>query len=133
MIHGVGLGSRRECLHRSKCIFSVIYRFELRPDQEIVYQACWDKITDYFIEHCGAVGSCLHKGEGGLWVAYSRWPDKATRDAAWPSDGKPNQAFPENIREAIQTIQKFKVKNYDLQQYDEITMDLILDKLTTNH
>jgi hypothetical protein len=62
-------------------MFAVIYKFKLKADQEELYQYHWHKIAKFFISHCGAIGSCLHKGDGGLWIAYSRWSDKGTRDA----------------------------------------------------
>ena len=54
-------------------MFAVIYRFKLKPHQESIYKECWDKIVKYFVESRGAIGSCLHKGEDGLWVVYLRW------------------------------------------------------------
>lgn len=110
-------------------MFAVVYRFRLKPHQEMVYQECWNKIVDYFIEKRGAIGSCLHKGEDELWVAYSRWPDKATRDAAWPGDDEPNEALPNIIKEAIQTMQAIKAENQDVEQYDEICLEVVTDKL----
>ena len=62
-------------------MFAVIYRFILKPEQEASCRQQWNKVANYFIERRGALGSCLHKGEDNLWLAYSRWPDKATRDA----------------------------------------------------
>ena len=86
-------------------MFAVIYRFKLKPHQEKSYQQYWNIIAHYFIEQRGAIGSCLHKGEDSLWVAYSRWPDRATRDAAWPGDNAPNEQLPDNIREVIKKMQ----------------------------
>jgi len=57
-----------------KIIFPVLYRFYLQPHQEELYKECWDKLTGYFIKERGAIGSCLHKTDNGLWIAYSRWP-----------------------------------------------------------
>ena len=113
-------------------MFCVIYRFKLQPHQEETYKKCWDIITDYFIQHCGSLGSCLHKSEDNLWVAYSRWPDKTTRDASWPGDDKPNQKLPEVVIEAIETMQDLKNDNSNLEQYDEIVMDIVMDKLQQN-
>lgn len=50
-------------------MFAVIYRFKLKPDQEERYQQYWRIVAQYFIEQRGALGSCLHKGNDGLWVA----------------------------------------------------------------
>ncbi len=110
-------------------MFCVIYRFKLKPHQEALYMRCWDIITDYFIKHRGSLGSSLHKSEEQLWVAYSRWPDKATRDASWPGDGIVNQDLPGAVVDAIETMQRFKHENVDLEQYDDITMHLVTDKI----
>lgn len=39
-----------------------------------------------------------------MWVAYSRWPDKKTRDASWPGKDNPSEELPQEIRKAILTI-----------------------------
>ena len=54
----------------------------------------------------GARGSCLHKTDDGLYLAYSRWPDKKTRDASWPSDKAPSSALPKEICDAILLIKE---------------------------
>ena len=71
----------------------------------------------------------MHKANDGLWVAYSRWPDKATRDAAWPGDNAPNEILPIAIRQAIKEMQKIKDENKALEQYDEICMEVVDDLL----
>jgi hypothetical protein len=108
-------------------MFAVIYRFHLKPYQEDEYQKCWHKVASYFIQNCGAIGSCLHKSDHNLWIAYSRWPDKVTRDALWPSDGSLNEQFPEEITKAIKIMQDFKKENQSLKHYDEICMDIVDD------
>lgn len=79
-------------------MFAVIYKFKLKAQQEDLYQYHWHKIANFFIEHRGAISSCLHKGDVGLWVAYSRWPDKEARDASWPGEEASNDELQETIR-----------------------------------
>ena len=110
-------------------MFAVIYQFKLKPHQEVIYKECWNKIVNYFIEKRGEIGSCLHKSADDLWVAYSRWPDKATRDASWPGENAPSDELPHDIRESIQKMQAIKKENQDLEQYDEICLDVVEDKL----
>lgn len=110
-------------------MFAVIYRFKLQPHQELIYQACWNKIVTYFLEKRGALGACLHKGKDGLWVAYSRWPDMATRDASWPGENAPSEELPHDIREVIQQMQALKMENQDIEQYEEICLDVIEDRM----
>jgi hypothetical protein len=71
----------------------------------------WHQIATYFVEHRGALGSCLHKTTDGLWLAYSRWPDKETRDNSWPCEGeKPNEDLPGEIKQAMKSIKDCAVK-----------------------
>lgn len=70
-------------------MFAVLYRVYLRPGKEKEFQHHWRKVASFFIEKRGAIGSSLHRGEDGLWIAYSRWPDRATRDASWPISDDP--------------------------------------------
>jgi len=58
------------------------------------------------MEHRGAIGSCLHKGQDGLWIAYSRWPSKAARDASWPGENSPSTELPNEICLAINAIKE---------------------------
>lgn len=110
-------------------MFAVIYRFKLKPHQEALYKECWVKIVNYFLKKRGAIGSCLHKGKDDLWVAYSRWPDKETRDASWPGDNVPSDELSNEIREVILKMQAIKEENQDLEQYDEICLDVMEDRL----
>ena len=85
-------------------MFVAIYQAYLKQGTEAEYQRLWQITAKYFIERRGALGSCLHKGPGGLWVAYSRWPDQATRDASWPGENAPSDELPEEVRDAIMGI-----------------------------
>jgi hypothetical protein len=111
-------------------MIAVIYRFHLKPEQVTDYQKHWNCVTDYFISHRGAIGSVLHQGEDNLWVAYSRWPDLKTRDAAWPGEKAANDTFPETVKQAISAMQALKTENADLPHYDEICLEVDIDKLT---
>jgi hypothetical protein len=85
-------------------MFAVIYQAFVKPGFEMQYQQSWKRVAEYFIENCGALGSCLHKTDEGMWVAYSRWPDQVTRDAAWPSDDSTSESLPSEITSAITTL-----------------------------
>lgn len=88
----------------SEKMFAVIYQGYLKPGRESEYQEAWNKVAKYFIEYRGAIGSCLHRTSDGLWVAYSRWPDKKTRDNSWPGENAPSEELPLEIRNAVLTI-----------------------------
>ena len=113
-------------------MFAVIYKFKLQPHQEETYLLHWKKIANFFIKHRGAIGSCLHKGDDGIWVAYSRWPDKATRDASWSGEPTPISDLPEDIRASIQIMQVIKEENCTLgYDYDELCLTVVEDLLLT--
>ncbi len=85
-------------------MFAVIYQGFLKPGREADYRKSWNTVARYFVEQRGALGSCLHRREDGLWLAYSRWPDQATRDASWPKEREVSVELPSVIRQAILTI-----------------------------
>lgn len=85
-------------------MFAVIYQGYLKSGRENEYQEAWSKVAQYFIDYRGAIGSCLHKTSDGLWVAYSRWPDKKTRDNSWPGENAPSEELPIEIRNAVLII-----------------------------
>ena len=82
----------------------------------------------YFIEKRGALGSALHKTENGYWLAYSRWPDKKTRDASWPKENNaPSAEFPLDIQKAILQIQNCLDQE---RKVPEICMEIMQDCFT---
>lgn len=83
----------------------MIYQGYIKPEKESDYKTAWHLVASYFVEQRGALGSCLHQTEEGLWVAYSRWPNKATRDASWPGEKEPSSELPDEVRKAVITIQ----------------------------
>lgn len=107
---------------KKKGIFAVIYQGYVKQGRELEYQSAWHKIAAYFSEKRGALGSCLHHTDDNLWVAYSRWPDKATRDASWPKENTPSSELPQEIQQAIITL-----KSCIERQLPEIGMEVIDD------
>lgn len=85
----------------SKSSFAVIYQSYIKPGREEEYQRYWNTIASYFVNHRGALGSCLHRTTDGLWLAYSRWPSKAMRDASWPGENAPSGELSDEIQKAI--------------------------------
>jgi hypothetical protein len=110
-------------------MFAVIYRSYIKQELEDECQRLWNQVASYFIQHRGAIGSCLHKTEEGIWLAYSRWPDKATRDASWSSDNNPINDLPDVVKEAIIKMKDCGDENRKL---PEICMEVVDDLLLTN-
>jgi hypothetical protein len=107
-------------------MFAVIYRGFVKPEHEEEYQQHWHNIATYFVKSRGALGSCLHKASDGMWLAYSRWPDKATRDASWPGEEAPSSELPDSIRQAIFGLKNCRDEEREL---PEITMEVVDDLL----
>jgi hypothetical protein len=107
-------------------MFAAIYQSYLKPGREADYQKAWRIVASYFIEKRGAIGSCLHRTEQGIWVAYSRWPDRATRDASWPGENAPSNELPLEIRQAILLIKDCMDQD---RKIPDINMDVVTDFL----
>ena len=61
----------------------VLYRWRLHPGLETSFIDAWSRVTAALREHCGSLGSRLHRGSDGLWYGYAQWPDAATRQQAF--------------------------------------------------
>lgn len=59
-------------------------------------------------------------------MAYSRWPDKRTRDAAWPGEEAPSDELPFSIRQAVVVIQDCLDQE---RKFPEICMEVVDDLL----
>lgn len=107
-------------------MFAVIYQGYVKSGREVEYREAWNLVARYFVEKRGAIGSCLHRTSEGLWVAYSRWPDKKTRDASWPGDNAPSEELPHEIHKAILTIKDCLDQT---QKFPDICMEVVDDLL----
>jgi hypothetical protein len=47
----------------------------------------------------------------------------------WPGDDAPNDELPDDIRNVIYKMQAIKEENQDLEQFEEIYLDVVEDKL----
>lgn len=111
---------------RKEDMIAVIYRGFVYPQCEEQYKASWKRIADYFIKHRGAHGSMLHKTPDGEYIAYSLWPDHATRNASWGKDAK---ELDPQIQEAINTLKQCLDTT---KKQDEICMELVENFLIPN-
>lgn len=108
-------------------MFAVIYRGFIYPGREEEYKKTWKIIADYFVKHCGAIGSTLHKTSEGEYIAYSRWPDRQARDASWRNNA--NEKIARDIQEAILQLRDCMDCT---RPHDEICMDVVEDLLLPN-
>jgi len=111
-------------------MFAVIYQGYVKQRKEAEYQNAWNTVARYFITHRKAIGSSLHVTSDGLWVAYSRWPDQATRDASWPGENAPSSELPQEICEAISMIKDCLDPS---RKINEIQMQVVDDLLHSTH
>ena len=88
-------------------MFVVIYRWYAKPGFEEACRRSWKEVAAYFVKERGALGSTLHRADDGMWVAYSKWPDRATRDASWPRDQEAiSSEIPLPMRQAIERLKQ---------------------------
>lgn len=59
-------------------MFIALYRWKVKEGHEDRFQKGWHRRTLEIYEHCGSLGSRLHRAEDGTWFGYAQWPDKAT-------------------------------------------------------
>ena len=71
-------------------------------------------MTDEFIDEHGGLGSRLHRGEDGLWLAYARWPDRAS----W-----------EREKVILDQTAMDEMKAAIAERFPPITLDITTDKL----
>ncbi len=106
----------------------MLYQAYLKPGCDAEYQEAWNTVASYFIKERGALGSCLHRAADGMWVAYSRWSDKASWSASWPENlDIHSKGLPREITDAVLTIKN--CLDPDLPQSSlelEIVSDLLL-------
>lgn len=84
--------------------YAVLYRWRLHPGHEADFVAAWERVTRAMHDACGSYGSRLHRTEDGLWTAYARWPDKATRDGCRHGDSEAEAAMAAAVAEGLPAI-----------------------------
>jgi NTP pyrophosphatase (non-canonical NTP hydrolase) len=110
-------------------MFAVIYQGYVKEGLETEYQKAWHTVANYFVESRGALGSRLHQTQEKLWVAYSCWPDKETRDKSWPGENAPSKELPDTVRNAILSIKRCtdQERNEQHQIKQETCMEVVDD------
>jgi heme-degrading monooxygenase HmoA len=63
-------------------MFAVVYRWKVLPGREAQFEEGWRAGTEAIAREFGGWGSRLHRGEGGVYVAYAQWPDRVTWERA---------------------------------------------------
>ncbi|MCB0640773.1 MAG: antibiotic biosynthesis monooxygenase, partial [Phaeodactylibacter sp.] len=59
-------------------MFIAIYRFQAKPGQVQSFIEAWKDLTELIYQHCGSLGSRLHREDELNFIAYAQWPDRDT-------------------------------------------------------
>jgi heme-degrading monooxygenase HmoA len=85
-------------------MFTAIYHFTVKPNQEAEFIAGWEGLTKLIYQHEGSLGSRLHHESEQHYVAYAQWPDRKT----WEHAGRhlPPEAdlYRQQMKAACETI-----------------------------
>lgn len=57
--------------------FAVLYRWRIDETKRQEFVEAWATVTREIREHCGGLGSRLHRTPDGLYCAYAQWPSRA--------------------------------------------------------
>jgi hypothetical protein len=68
-------------------VFATLFEWTLQPDREDDFTSAWEEATRE-LRTLGSEGSALFRADDGRLVGVARWPDRATRDAAFEQSGK---------------------------------------------
>lgn len=94
-------------------MFIVIYKFEVIPGLEMVFEKEWEELTRAFIDHANGLGSRLHNNDKGTYIAYAQWPD----ETSWSKAGT---ALPEMTQKLSNQMRSRCSKFEVLYTLDEI-------------
>ncbi|GEM_PF-61270 len=94
-------------------MYCIIYRFMVKEGREERFAAAWGEVTDAYAEHCGGLGSRLHRGGDREFIAYAQWPDQETRDRA---------GLPEAIQEGAAAMMRGCCESVDV-LYEMVPVD----------
>ncbi len=61
---------------------ATFFQWVIHPGREAEFEQVWNEGTALLLQE-GSLGSTLFRGDDGSFSALARWPDRATRDAAF--------------------------------------------------
>ena len=85
-------------------MFTVIYRWRVRPDMDEQFRRAWFNRTQEIFAARGSYGSALHREDDGTYCAIALWPSREAWQAAEPAipGGQAGAAlFGESIAESL--------------------------------
>ena len=57
-------------------MFIAVYKWKIIPGKESEFQNRWEMGTKIFRDDHEALGSRLHRGDDGTYMAYAQWPSR---------------------------------------------------------
>ena len=106
-------------------MFSVIYKFEIKPDRKDSFEKSWKDLTHLIYNYAGSLGSRLHKKDKCNYIAYAQWPNKET----WENS---SNKLPEKSIE-ISKLMKESCNSIETLYELELIKDLLEDKPRSSH
>lgn len=86
-------------------MLATFFQWRIKPGRRVAFEEAWTQITRAYHAQ-GSLGSALFEREDGTLCAFARWPDRATRDAAFAMDVLPEATA--QMRDAVEeTVQRF--------------------------
>ena len=93
--------------------FATYFEWEIRQGWEAAFTAAWEVATRVLLTR-DSHGSALFRTDAGNFAALARWPDRATRDAAFAEATFPSEAMSMG-REIVRTIHRIDLEGiFDL-------------------
>ena len=63
-------------------MFATFFEWQIRHGADEQFERAWAEAT-IILKAYGSMGSALFRNDAGHYCAFARWPDRATRDAAF--------------------------------------------------
>jgi len=106
-------------------MIAVLFRWEIKPGYEQVFQECWSEIMHLNIEKHGALGSRLHKTKDNQWISYSQWLSEDHFKNGFEAFNASDDTEPHNKHEKARMKMHLAISRY----YEPIIMVPVLDHL----
>ncbi len=106
-------------------MFSVIYKFEIKPGRKESFEKSWKDLTLLIYDYAGSLGSRLHKKDECNYIAYAQWPNKET----WENS---SNKLPEKSNEISKLMKESCISIETLYEL-ELTKDLLEETPSHNN
>ena len=93
-------------------MFATFFEWRIRDGAERQFEQAWADATGILKTH-GSMGSALFRNDEGHFCAFARWPDRATRDAAFAAAklDESGAAMRDAVTDTVHRIDLEQVRN----------------------